>query len=267
LVLQHAAQRYLDEGVKGEYYPTGLSFDWAGKKLSIIKEKYDWKLVLSGPEHKVETLLHLVPWLNFTEMPGTGSVSDNTLIAWPALDQIPTDHPTSCNYGVAISPMDLYCIERLGWYIDKKLNQILLRDYANSIDKIPKAPAQWLKDSGNVGSIQLNNSQPAELIILEDFGDEYLNSLMKQLEASNAKAQAQAVKARVMVIRTLEICPVCESKDSHLQHQTKGGFQIQCPKCSSRYLRRTNNGQEYEIKMSAENIGNGFTARGRWFQF
>ena len=266
LVLQQAMQRYLDESNKGFYFSNGLSFEWAGRTLSIKNEQHDWKLILSGPGNQTETLLHIVPWLNFTDIPDVETISDNTLIAWPGLNEIPTDHPSSYKHGVAISPMDLYCIERLGWHIDKRLNQILLERYGDSIEKIPKQPAHFLKESIEKNTIQLDESHPPELKILEDLDDEYLNLLTNHLEVSNAKVQAQDVIERVMEIRSLAICPVCESKNN-LQSQTKGGFQVQCPKCNSRYLRRAKGGQEYEIKMLAENIGKGFSSLGRWFQF
>ncbi|MEY8200146.1 MAG: hypothetical protein RPS47_12960 [Colwellia sp.] len=267
LVLQQALQRYLDENDKGIYHSTELSFDWSGRKLTVKKEQYDWKLILLGPEHKTETMLHIVPCMNFTDMPDMVSVPDNTLIVWPALDKIPANQPISDNHGVAISPMDLYCIERLGWFIDKKLNQVLVRNYEESIKKIPKAPEKWLKENAIESSIQLDDSHPPELKILEDLSDKHLNLLIKQLEGSNAKAQGQTVKARVMEIRTLQCCPVCESTTNRLHHQKNGSFRVQCTKCpTSRYLRRTNDGQVYEIKMDAENITNGFAACGRWFQ-
>ncbi len=267
LVLQHAIQRYLDEPDKGEYNPAGLSFDWTDKKLTIVKDKYDWKLDLSGPDCQVETLLHLVPWLNFTEIREHGAVSDNALIAWPALHKTITDRPISSNHRVAISPMDLYCIERLGWFIDKSLNQILLKNYAASVVKIPTAPANWIKGS-SVSSIQLIDSHPPELKVLKDLSDVNLNSLIDCLKSSNAKVQAKAVEMRVMEIRALRVCNVCESKLSRLDSQKGDGFRIDCTECGTqRYMRVDGDSREFEIKFSNESISNSFSATGRWYQY
>jgi hypothetical protein len=266
LVLQQAIQPYLENQRKDLFDKAGLSFDWAGRKLAVIREGVDWKLVASDEEGKLEILLHLITCWSFMDLPDIKSVSDNTLIAWPALDKVSNDYPISENYGIAISPMDLYCIERLGWFIDQKLNKALVENYAKTVEKIPQGPVKWIQNQEQNSSIELMNTQPPSLKVLEDLNEEDLRDLEEHLESSNAIAQKLTINTRVMEIRALQTCPICESTTNRLYSQNKNSFRVECSTCqSSRYLKVVNNSRSYEIQLADENIKNNFAARGRWF--
>lgn len=266
LLLLQALQPYLEDQKKNRFDKAELSFDWGGRKLTVKREGVDWKLISSDEEGKLETLLHLVTWWSFTDLPDIKSVSDNTLIAWPALDKISNDYPTSGNYGIAISPMDLYCIERLGWYVDQRLNKVLVVDYATPVEKIPQGPVKWIQNQGENNSVELINTQPPSLKILEDLNEGYLRDLEEHLESSNAIAQKLTVNKRVMEIRALQTCPICESNTNRLFSQDKSSFRVECSTCqSSRYSMVVDNQRNYEIQLADETIKNSFSVRGRWF--
>lgn len=266
LVLQQAMQPYLENHQKGIFYKSELRFDWAGRRLVVKREGIDWKLIASDEEGKFETLLHLVTWWSFTDLPDIKSVSDNTLIAWPALDKISNDYPTSGNYAIAISPMDLYCIERLGWWIDRKLNKVLVSDYAKPIDKIPQEPVKWIKSQKLDGSIELVNSSPPSLKVLTDLNDDNLFFLENILERSNAILQKNELNKRVLEIRALQVCPICEATNNQFYSQERSSFRIECSTChSNRYLKNINGIQEYEIRLMDKDIEKSFSSRGRWF--
>lgn len=267
LVLQHAVQDYLDYSNKGLYFNNELNFEWAGRKLSIKKDQLGWKLLLLVSGSEAETLLHIVPWLNFTEIPRFKPASDNTLIAWPGLDTINNDSPTSGNYEIAISPMDLYCIERIGWIIDQRLNRVLLKNYSKPIEKIPQAPLKWIESQSLGSSIEIHDSPSPSIKVFEDLSDNDLRCLEKQLDNSNAIYQKNAVRLRVMEIRTLQACPICDSKTNDLHGQGKNSFRVECSSCqSSWYLKSNDKPQEYQIELQLKGVENSFAARGRWFQ-
>ncbi|WP_438465548.1 hypothetical protein [Marinomonas sp. PE14-40] len=264
LVLQQAIQPYLEKQIKNTFDGTELSFDWAGRTLAVKREEFDWKLVVIDEDGKQEILLNLVSWLSFTDYPVTKSTSANTLIAWPSLDQISSQQAISNSGGIAISPMDLYCIERLGWYIDKKLNQLLVANYAKPIEKIPQEPVKWIQKQELDKSIELINTQPPSLKILEDLNKGNLSDLDDRLDNSNAVVQKQAVNKRVMEIRALQYCPVCESKANRLYGQSKDCFRVECSICqSNRYLKIFDGSLHFEIQLASDNS---FAARGRWHQ-
>lgn len=267
LVLQQAIQPYLENHKKNSFNLDELDFKWASRKLVVKKEGYDWKLMLFDSEEKPETVLHLVSWLAFNDMPDVKFVPENTLIAWPTVDKrVSNDYPTAGNYGIAISPMDLYCIERLGWFIDQKLNNILVSDYAKPIEKIPQVPLKWIQNQGLASSIELINTQPPSLKVLEDLSDDHLRGLEDSLEGSNAIAQKKTINKRVLEIRALQVCPICESKNNRLYGQEKSSFRVECPTCqNNRYLKIVDGFKKFEIQLIDSEIERSFAARGRWF--
>ena len=263
LVLQQAIQPYLNNHRKNKFDKTGLSFDWAGRKLVVKKEGYDWTLMALNSKGEMESILHLVSWLSFSDIIDFGSVPDSTLIAWPALGQINANQPINENSYIAISPMDLYCIERLGWYIDQKLNKILIADYAKPIEKIPQGPITWIKGKRLDSSIELVDTRPPSLKILTDLDDENLCTLEKELKSSNAIHQINEVNKRVLEIRALQACPICEATNNRLYNQEKSSFRIECSTCqTNRYLKNFEGFQKFEIQLM--DIERSFSARGRW---
>jgi hypothetical protein len=266
LVLQQAIQPYLEAHKKNRFDLDELSFDWAGRKLVVKKEGYDWKLMAFDSEGQMETILHLVSWLSFGDMPDVRLIPDNTLVAWPALENIMNDDPAPGDYGITISPMNLYCIERLGWFIDQKLNKALVKNYAKTVEKIPQGPVKWIQNQEQNNAIELINAQPPSLKVLENLSEDYLRDLEGHLEASNAIAQKLTVNKRVMEIRALQACPICESKTSRLHRQNQSGFRVECSVCqSSRYLKVVGDRRIYEIHLADNCVENNFSARGRWF--
>lgn len=266
LVLQHALQPYLAKEQAQDFRADRLVINWAGRTLTVERNQYDWKLSVSNQEGQVEILLHLIPWLGFTAIPVLESVAGNGLIAWPAAGQIPDNLRLSGDYDLALSPMDLYCIERVGWYIDQKLSQTLVRDYARPIEKVPQIPVEWLRRHPLQPSIMLKNTHPPAIQVLEDLMDVDLASLQEKLSCSNAKGQARALKARVIEIRALQTCPVCQWEHNRLQSQRGDGFRVECTNCSSsRYLRKKSSQREFELKLNGESIDNSFSRRGRWY--
>jgi hypothetical protein len=266
LLLLQALQPYLEDQRKNRFDPNEISFDWAGRNLTAKREGFDWKIISSDKEGEPELLLHLVPWLSFTDLPDLIASMDDIFIVWPALDNLSSIIPASNNGAMAASPMDLYCVERFGWLIDSKLNELLIKGYAKPIDRIPKAPVEWIQLQNSGNSIKLSDSKYPSLRVLEDLDGDYLINLEHKLEASNAIEQRQAVRMRVMEIRALQVCPVCAVGSNRLINQDINGFRVECFSCkTNQYLKVVDNRLDYDIKFSGFSVGKSFMSYGRWF--
>lgn len=265
LVLQHALQPYLTKDRKNRFDAEQLTTTWAGKELILKRSQHDWKLFVEDSSGDAMEVLHVIPWMGFTELSAGSHIKSHQIIVHPSLEGVPQDSALSADRSIALSPTDLYCVERIGWLIDQKLNEILISNYTKPIDKIPTTLIQYIK-SDSIGSfIEIINKKPPALKVTGDLPADRLSKLCKQLNQNNAKDQAMALKTRVLEIQALQICPVCESSRNILHKQPYAGFQINCPHCkSSRYLRNKGGGYEFELKLP--DIDNSFQIKGRWYK-
>lgn len=266
LALQHALQPYLPTEQRG-HYTNELEYSWAGRQFTLRQQRLDW--ILSCADNTTATLLHLTPITCFSDLPDYIEQHSNIQIVWPSIEQISTEHPLDINQQIPLSPLDLYCIERLGWLIDQIFSRILVQSYGQAIEKIPNKPIQWLNSqissgllSGN--SISINENTPPSIQIFEDLPEESSRQLIEKLENSNARSQAREVELRLGEVKALETCPICESQPK-LRSQGDNSFRIECPNCSSRYLRYKDDQPVFELKIDNDKPPNNFAARGRWF--
>ena len=116
-----------------------------------------------------QTLLEFTPWFGFSELPELSTqLANNRIILWPSIDNISIEQSEGLQPGwLALSPLDLYCVERLGWLIDKKLNEQLTRQYAEPITKLPGKAVEAIRSKpGNNPALELTGT-PAQLRLLE----------------------------------------------------------------------------------------------------
>lgn len=262
LVLQHALQPYLPAEQR-RHYTNELEYSWAGRRFILQQQGLDW--ILSSAINTTATpsaLLHLTPITSFSDLPDGIAHSPNTRIAWPSIEQISAEHPLAANQQIPLSPLDLYCIERLGWLIDHIFTRILVQPYGQAIEKIPSKPTEWLKSSGLLSGncISITENTSPSIQIFEDLPAESARQMIEELENSNARSQAREVELRLEEIKAIEICPIC-SRQSKLQSQGNQSFRIECPGCSDRYFRNN----LFKLQVKKDNTPLSFAARGRWF--
>lgn len=281
LVLQHA----LADNAQARFLPvtppqsetganeTVVDYEWAGRTLRLQQQGLDWKLSLIPSEHtssskpSEQTLLEFTPWFGFSDLPELSTpLASDRIILWPSIDNIANEQAEDQQPGCyALSPLDLYCVERMGWLIDKKLNEHLTRQYAEPITKLPS------KAVDVIHSIQPDNNKaldltgtPAQLRLLEypnsPDAAQFIKRLTDILRQSNAQQQNNQLHQQLANLKALGHCPVC-GEHSRLAHQPPAGFRIECQNCgTSRYLKQASEILEIRFK----DKDNSFAARGRW---
>lgn len=281
LVLQHALAGNTQIQLKStetSTKPLNLSepvidYTWANQTLRLQQKGYDWTLSLIQQEYHHRTpandeqiLLEFIPWLGFTPIPDLmPSQPDNRVFLWPSIDQISNSCAEAEQPGwYALSPLDLYCVERLGWLLDRTLNEHLTLRYAQPIEKIPTKAAEAIQgiQQRSPSAVELSGTPP-QARLLEGLDQQDAINLNKALNYDNAMSQANQFRHQLSAITTLALCPVCGAH-TPLKHQQPTGFRIECQSCNTgRYL--TNAGEKLEIRFRENSmISTGFAARGRW---
>jgi hypothetical protein len=285
LVLQHAlvgnAQIKLKLSQptvkKSDTTKTVIVYEWAGQMLRLQQNGFDWTLHLIPQDHQQtyrtseRTILEFTPWFGFSELPELSTpLASNRIILWPSIDNISNEKADDQQLGwCALSPLDLYCVERIGWLIDKTLNQHLTRNYASPIEKIPTQAENVIRtiQTGSTSSTTVElTGAPPQLRLFEALNQQDADNLRKALNDDNAVQQAHQLQQQMLAITALTHCPVC-AKNAQLTHQPPSGFRIECQECGTgRYLKQAK--EELEIKFREKDPNNlagaGFAARGRW---
>lgn len=249
LVLRHALNPYLhgqDDGI------------WGGRRIRLQQRGLEWQLVSTAPSGEVsdEPLLTVVPWLSDVSLvEELQQPSVDRYIAWPAIGQEPPQSAYQGNW-IALSPSDMYCVERFGQLVDQALYRMVLLSYAQPITKIPM---QALTLAGSIKGVHVDH-QNHVLEVREAVSESSIVALTDALIAANSKRQAGALKQHNQGIYALEKCPVCKAKVA-LSFQSPAGFRANCERCSTeRYLRQQDGRLVFEQTVSGRT---GFPTLGR----
>lgn len=285
LVIQHALAGNTQIKLKSSQSPvktsdttkTVIDYEWAGQMLRLQQDGFDWTLHLIPQGHQQtsrtseRTILEFAPWFGFSAIPDLPPhLAGNRIILWPSIANISNEQAEDQQLGwCALSPLDLYCVERIGWLIDKTLNQHLTRNYASPIEKIPTQAANVIRSiqTGSTTSTTVElTGAPPQLRLFEALNQQDVDNLRKALDYDNAVQQAHQLQQQMLAITALTHCPVC-AKNAQLTHQPPSGFRIECQECGTgRYLKQAK--EELEIKFREKDPNNlagaGFAARGRW---
>lgn len=238
LVLQHALRPYLNDEKEGEWH-------CAGNTLALQQENLTWRLVSKAEDSPEDVLLTLIPWWSYVPVPKElQNLPENTFIVWPNMQEKTDDYDASCNNKfipayegnwVALSPLDLYCVERLGLLIDQVLMQKILATFAKPIMKVPTKVLTLAK---TIPQIKVDPKKH-QLELKGKVSSTDVDKIKKALWEENAKEQAIELDRRHQVIVFLEKCPVCQSKTT--VNFQKFGFKTHCRDCDSNRYLRTNN--------------------------
>jgi hypothetical protein len=235
LVLRHALRPYLhgqDEGI------------WAGRTLRLQHSGLEWSLVsvASGRSPTDEILLSVVPWLSSAPVPEElQKISEERFIAWPAIGH--ESHQSAYQgHWIALSPSDMYCVERFGQLIDRVLYRKVLQAYGRPLSKIP---IKVLALAEGIPGLHVDHQAHA-LEVREAVSDEHLDKLKRALVAANATQQEFLLERLHQEILSLETCPVCRAK-AGLVFQSPAGFRASCGECGTeRYLRQQKDGRVFD---------------------
>lgn len=235
LVLRHALRPYLhgqDEGI------------WAGRTLRLQQRGLEWILVsvASGRPPADEVLLSVVPWLNSAPAPEElQKFPEERFIAWPVIGQ--ESHQSAYQgHWIALSPSDMYCVERFGQLIDRVLYRKVLQAYGQPLTKMP---TKILVLAEGASGLHVDH-QAHMLEVREAVSDELLDKLKRALIAANATQQVGVLEQLNQEILSLETCPVCRAK-AELVFQSPAGFRANCRECGTeRYLRQQKDGRVFD---------------------
>lgn len=227
LVLRHALRPYLPEQDEGI---------WAGRCIRLQQSGLDWQLVsvVSGEDACEEVLLTIVPWLTDAHLlDETLHLPLERFIAWPAIRQQPQQAAYQGQW-IALSPSDMYCVERFGQLVDTVLYRMVLRSYGQPLTKIP---VKVLALAGGIHGLHVDH-QSHTFEVREAVSEGSIAVLKHALIAANSTRQAEALEQHNQEIVALEKCPVCGAK-ANLFFQSPLGFRANCDSCGTeRYLRR-----------------------------
>lgn len=239
LMLGHALAPYLDGKDEAQ---------WAGRTLSLRSSGLEWELVSALPGEGAKVVLTVVPWFSFTERPGDAPGQPQRIIAWPALEQVSNEAALEAGW-IALSPFDLYGVERFGHLVDAILWQPLLQAYGTPITKVP---GTVMRGAGEPGSAISLEPGLAQMVLREVLPEKYLARLQQALNAANASQQAETLGLRHQELVALQACPLCGSP-VRLVLQQPAGFKANCGSCATeRYLRHQARHWVYEQKLNAE---------------
>lgn len=227
LVLRHALHPYLhghDEGM------------WAGRTIRLQQSGLEWRLVSvdSGEHAADEIVLTVVPWLNSSPVQDElQQLPADRFIAWPAIGQ-ELQQSAYQGHWIALSPSDMYCVERFGQLVDRALYRMVLLSYGRPLTKMP---VKVLALADGIPGIHVNHETHA-LEVREVVSGEFMDQLKKALGAANATQKGLTLERLNQELLALERCPVCKAKVD-LAFQSPAGFRTNCEECSSeRYLRQ-----------------------------
>lgn len=239
LMLRHALAPYLDGKDEAQ---------WAGRTLSLRSSDLEWELVsaIRGADAKV--LLTVVPWFSFTDRPGDTPGQPRRVIAWPALEQVSNEAALESGW-IALSPFDLYGVERFGHLVDAILWQPVLQAYGTPITKVPGTVMRGVGEPVSALSLEPGSAQ---MVLREVLPEKHLAHLQQALNAANASQQAETLGLRHQELVALQACPVCGAP-VRLVFQQPAGFKANCGNCAAeRYLRHQARHWVYEQKLNAE---------------
>lgn len=249
LALRHALQPYMYGSDEAK---------WAGRTLKLKQEGMEWVLLSSVPgveKAKDKELLKIVPWFGFTrshlDIPSREASDDNCMriIAWPALDQV-NDHSALDGNWVALSPFDLYCVERFGYLVDRLLYRHIIKNFGQPLTKIPSNVLAF-SGGGNMQAIHADSAKSL-LVVREALLDKWFTDIRQALIDSNAIQQAAKLHLRQQEIVALQVCPVCYAKAT-LHFQSPLGFRANCNSCrTERYFRVQENKFVFEQKLEGK---------------
>ena len=232
--------------------------EWAGKILRLKQVGLEWELTSSMPDLpglEAEVLLTVVPWLSFTSCPDSvikhkaSATSGNRVIAWPALDQLNIRVAHEKNL-IALSPFDLYCVERFGRLVDLVVWSQVIKEYGRPLNKIPRKVIDSILVKPSL-ALKIDVAQ-SSLYIYEILPRKDFVNIQEALIANNAKEQAVELGLRQQEIHTMQVCPVCNARVK-LTFQQPSGFRANCDGCrTERYFRKHEKTWVFEQKLEGQ---------------
>ena len=131
LVLRRALERYGAQNVEGS-----LSFNWGGALFVVEQKEHDWLVLEAGGAR-----LRFVPiaWFG-TAIGDANLVGAGHVVCWPG-----TATSVASSQQLAISPLDLYVVEKMGRLIDEWLLRHVLEGYGRDLGPLP-TPVKLLAD-------------------------------------------------------------------------------------------------------------------------
>lgn len=260
LHFQHALTPYSSND-ECKYESKEKLFSWAGREFKLTREGFDWALVENRGRAEV---LRVKTWLGFHELDYDKTSS---LIGFSSIGQ-ELENPIDTDSAIPLSPMDLYGVERLGWFIDRAMTQLLVANYGEPILKLPQEVLNLLNGSNSTlrESLNVTGDASPSLCVNEDVPNDFLSELIEMLRVNNSHDQADSLKLRIAEIKELQHCPVCDSNTIRLYSQANNTFRLNCDNCNtSRYLIVNHLGErELQLKLSDE-AEDTFSSLGRWF--
>lgn len=200
------------------------AFSWGGVDITIDNIQDDWYLKSSDG-----STLRLIPWLFYTSAESHTLAADN-IICWPdTQDERQADSVLFQNC-LAITPFDLYVVERMAEVINKWLMKLLLKDYGKEILQIPHKAMDVLiqysafQKIGNHGvSCATPPSEKKDLII---------NNL---LDTGTNKETISKIEKQLKNVIELGKCQICKQEFTSFDYQKNANtfdYFAECKSCN-----------------------------------
>lgn len=210
LVLRRALERY-DPREEAE----GLMFSWGGLEFALRLQDQDWILRASD-----EASLTFIPiaWFD-ADPPGEASPGEGRLLCWPGA---PDDE--SSDRRLAVTPLDLMVVEKMGRRLDEWMLRRLLEGYGRAFGPLPGAAKrlteQWAAEFGQAPRHHVRLLRPLSAQQSAQFQE-----ALERGANEVVREQAKAAVARLAALSGL----CCGPAD--FTPKPKGGFDCRCRSC------------------------------------
>lgn len=199
------------------------AFSWGGVDITIVKVRGDWNLKSSD-----DSTLRLIPWLFYTSAESQTLAADN-IICWPDTQDERQVNSVLFQNNLAVTPFDLYVVERMAEVIDTWLMKLLLKDYGEKILQIPNKAMNVLTQ--HLAFQQIDKQGVSCITSPVEKEDLIINTLQ---DTGTNKETISKIKKQLKNVIELGRCQVCKQKFTSFEPQKNVnafGFFAKCKGC------------------------------------
>lgn len=219
LVLRRALERYGLQGGQGDC----LEFGWAGITFSVRQDGQDWLILSSRGE-----ALRLIPiaWFGKNLEEGESLISSH-VVCWPGCSD-----SISSRQRLAISPLDLYVVEKMGRLIDEWMLSRLVEGYGKKLGPLPTLVKQtadgWPNNFESLSSTHVRLVAPLD-------SKQASQIKLKLQESASKQIENQVLTAVDQLTALSRLC----SHDAQFSASPNREFYCRCRTCETTWSLKT----------------------------
>ena len=220
LVLRRALERYVLQRSQGDCFEPG----WAGMTFSVRQDGQDWLIINAYDE-----TLRLIPIAWFGKNIAEGeSLCSSHIVCWPGCSGPGCSDSISSRQRLAISPLDLYVVEKMGRLIDEWMIEQLIKGYAKKLGPLP-TPVKQMTDGWPNNFESLSSTHVRLIEPLDSKQAEQIK--LKLQESANKKIEIEVLTAVDQLTTLSGLCG--RGHDVQFNANPNQGFYCRCRTCEA----------------------------------